>query len=55
MGLGSSAGSGGIFGIVVGVLVACVSITLVTGSYCHWLPAVLGIIVGLMAVSSINR
>jgi hypothetical protein len=55
MGLGSSAGSGGIVGIVAGTLVVCVIITLVTGSYGHWLPVLLGIVVGLAAVASINR
>ena len=55
MGSGSSAGCGGIFGIIAGLLVVCGIITLVTGSYVHWLPVLLGIAISLMAVSSINR
>ena len=55
MGLGSSAGCGGIIGIVAGFLVVSAIITLVTGTYVHWLFVVLGIVVGLSAVQSINR
>lgn len=48
-------GASGIVFIVVGSLVVSVIITQVTGSYVHWLPVVLGLIVGLLTVRSINR
>jgi hypothetical protein len=55
MGSGSSGCAGGVFGIVAGILSVCVIITLVTDTYGHWLPVLLGIAVGLAAVARINR
>jgi len=51
----SIAGAAGIAFLVVGTLVVGEAMTIVTGTYWHWLPLVLGIVVGLMAVASINR
>ena len=48
-------GFDGIVSIIVGLLVACGIITLVTGTYVHWPLVLLGIGVGLLAVRSINR
>lgn len=50
-----SADSDGIFGIVAALLAVCVIMTLTTGSLIQWPLVILGIVVGLMAVSSINR
>ena len=47
--------SGGITGIVAGVIVVGVIITAVTGAVALWIPIVLGLIVGSMAVRSINK
>jgi hypothetical protein len=55
MRFGSSAGFGGIFGIVAGMVVVCEIITLVTGAHDHWLIVLLGILVGLMSARSIGR
>lgn len=55
MRLGSPTGSGGIIGIIAATIVVSEIITLTIGTYVHWLPVLLGIVVGLMAVSSINR
>jgi len=48
-------GAAGIAALVAGLLVTCEAITIVTGSYSHWPLVLLGIVVGLMAVNSINR
>jgi hypothetical protein len=48
-------GSNGIRGIVAGLLVVSVFIALTSGSYIHWPLVLLGIVVGLSAVRSINR
>jgi len=53
--LDSIPGASGIAFIVVKTLVVGEAMTIVTGTYWHWLPLVLGIAVGLMAVASINR
>ena len=52
---GSTPGSGGIAAIVAGTLIVGCLMSCVTGSYGHWPPLLLGIVVGLMAVASINR
>jgi hypothetical protein len=51
----SPPGADGIFGIIVGTLAVSAIITEVTGTYSHWPFVLLGLIVGLMAVKSINR
>ena len=52
--IGSSPGCGGIIGIVAGLLAVCGIISLVTGSLDQWPIVLLAIIIGLMAVRSIN-
>ena len=47
--------SGGISGIVFAVVVVSVIITAVTGSVGHWIPIILGLVVGSMAVRSVNK
>jgi hypothetical protein len=53
--LQSGPGVAGIYAIVAGVVVVSVIISEVAHIYSHWPFVILGIIVGLMAVSSINR
>ena len=48
-------GAGGIAGIIAATIAASMMITGVTGSCIHWPFVLLGIVVGLMAVDSINR
>jgi hypothetical protein len=48
-------GESGIAAIVFGVLVTAVLMSVVTQSHGHWLPMLLGIGVGLLAVRSINK
>jgi hypothetical protein len=48
-------GFSGIIGIVVGLLAASVLVSFVTGTYGHWPVVLLGIVVGLAAVRSINN
>lgn len=55
MRIGSSPEGDGIFGIVVALLVACAAITCVTGGFIQWPIVLLAVIVGVMAVGSINR
>ena len=50
----STPGKTGIIAIIVGVLAVSALITLVTGSLLHWFPVALGLVVGMMAVRSIN-
>ena len=50
----SSSASPGIGAIIVGLIVTCAVISIVTGDFGHWLLVILGIIVGLMAVRSIG-
>ncbi|MCU0981795.1 MAG: hypothetical protein MUF25_21810 [Pirellulaceae bacterium] len=53
--LGSTPGSAGIT-IIIGVCLAVAAIiTVVTGSFIHWLFILAGIVVGLWAVASINK
>jgi hypothetical protein len=47
-------GASGISGIVVAVLMVSVVISEVTHTYSHWPFVILGLLVGLMAVKSIN-
>jgi hypothetical protein len=44
----------GILGIIIAVLAVSVVIQFVAGSLLHWLPILLAIAVGLMAVRAIN-
>ena len=44
----------GINAIIVGVIGVSTIVTLTTGAYVHWIFSLLGIVVGLMAVKSIN-
>jgi hypothetical protein len=53
--MGGSSSTPGIGLLILGVLVVSEIISLVTGMYAHWLFVILGIVVGLMAMSSINR
>jgi hypothetical protein len=48
-------GASGIFGIIIATLAVSVIMTGVTGSWTHWPILILAIVVGLMAVKSINR
>ena len=50
----STPGKPGLVAISVGVLAVSALITLVTGSLLHWFPVALGLVVGMMAVRSIN-
>ena len=45
----------GIIAIIVSVLMVSILITLLFGYVVHWLPVVLGISIGLMAVRAINQ
>jgi len=47
-------GKTGIIAIVVGVVAVSALITLLTDSVLHWLPVAVGLVVGMMAVRSIN-
>jgi hypothetical protein len=53
--MGDSSSTLGIGLLILGLLVVSEIISLVTGMYAHWPFVILGIVVGLMAVSSINR
>ena len=53
--MSSPAGFSGIAGIVVGIIGVAIIMTFVLDSYVHWLPIIAGIVVGLMAVRSINQ
>lgn len=44
----------GILGLIIAVLAVSVVIQFVAGSLLHWLPILLAIAVGLMAVKAIN-
>jgi hypothetical protein len=55
MSLGNSSGFAGTLVIVVACTVVSGVISFVTGTYSHWLLVAAGIIVGLMAVSSIRK
>lgn len=44
-----------VLGVVLLVLGGALSVTLATGIWCHWIPAIAGLIVGLMAVDSTNK
>ncbi|MDA0814218.1 MAG: hypothetical protein O3C21_17740 [Verrucomicrobia bacterium] len=50
----STPGKPGLIAIIVGVLAVSALITMVTNSVIHWFPVVLGLVVGMMAVRSIN-
>ena len=50
----SNPGSSGVTGIVLGLIGVGVLITVTTGSYIHWVPLALSIVVGLWAVDAIN-
>lgn len=52
--LNSDSSLPGIVGIIVAVLAVSVVIQFVAGSLLHWLPILLAIAVGLMAVRAIN-
>lgn len=52
---GNSSGPAGTIIIVVACIVVSWVISFVTGSYAHWPFVLLGLIVGLLAVSSINK
>ena len=52
--LDSIPGLPGIIAIIAGVVLVSILITLLFGYVIHWLPVVLGISVGLMAVRAIN-
>jgi uncharacterized membrane protein YccC len=52
--MSSSDAGRGIATIILCILVASAIISGVTGEYGHWIPVVLGIVVGLMAVRSIG-
>lgn len=47
-------GLSGLVGIVTGVLVVATVMTLLVDSLVHWLPVLLGLAVGIMAVKAIN-
>ena len=53
--MGGSSSTPGIGLLILGFLVVSEVITLATGEVIHWPFVVAGIVVGLMAVSSINR
>jgi hypothetical protein len=55
MSLGKSSGSAGTVVIVVACVVVAGVISFITASYGHWPVIVVGIIVGLVAVSSIGK
>jgi hypothetical protein len=48
-------GASGIVAIIVGTIVVSEIITEVTGTTIHWLFVIPGILMGLLAVKSINR
>jgi len=48
-------GASGIVWLVFAFLGVCGIMSMVTGDVWHWIPVIAGIIVGLMAVASINR
>jgi hypothetical protein len=50
-----TAGLPGLLAIGVGTLAVSMLITLVTGLYGHWCPVVVGLLVGSMAVGSVNK
>ena len=52
--LNSDSNSSGVIGIIVCVLVVSTVIQFVAGSLLHWLPILLAIAVGLMAVRAIS-
>ena len=53
--MGDSNSTPGIGLLILGLLGASEIISLVTGMYSHWPFVILGIVVGLMAMSAINR
>ncbi len=55
MGSSSPAGCGGITGIVAAFLAVSVLITLVTDTYGHWPPVLLGLVVSIMIAARLNR
>jgi len=55
MRVGNSPGPAGTIVIVVACLGVSWAISFVTGSYAHWPFVLAGIVVGLLAVSSINK
>ena len=55
MSLGNTPGSTGITVIIGACFAVSWVITATTGSYMHWVPVLLGILVGLWAVQSINK
>ena len=50
----STPGKTGLIAIIVGVLSVSALITVLTDSVIHWFPVALGLVVGMMAVRSIN-
>ena len=42
-------------GIIAGVMVVSIVITLPTGNHFHWLPVAVALVVGMWAVQAINR
>ena len=50
----STPGKTGLVAISVGVVTVSVLITILTGSLLHWFPVAVGLVVGMMAVRSIN-
>lgn len=55
MSLRDSSGSAAILGIIVACLVVSCVITIVTGTWTHWIFTLAGIVAGLCAAASINR
>jgi hypothetical protein len=51
----SGPGTGGLVGILVGIVLVSALMTCVLDIWSHWLPIGVAIIVGLMAVKSIGR
>lgn len=54
-GFNSGSGTGGLVGIVVGIVGVGFLMTCVLNMWSHWLPIGLAIVVGLMAVKSIGQ
>jgi uncharacterized membrane protein YhhN len=53
--MGSSSSDDGIWALVVSFIVASALISILTGDFGHWPFVIFGIVIGLMAVSAINR
>jgi len=55
MGSGTSSGFSGVVKIVALLVMSSAVITMVTGTWLHWIATIAAIVVGLLTVAAINR